>query len=150
VLFSVQNEREWVSLCEHFLERPELTADPRFATGSDRVAHREELNEIVAARFGRSDSDDVTKALDDAGIANTSVNDIAEFVGHPVLAARERWVDVATPGGVVRALRPPADLAGLDARMEPVPALGAHTAHILTAQGRTPEEIARLRADGVI
>ncbi|MER5946825.1 CaiB/BaiF CoA-transferase family protein [Streptomyces sp. NPDC001904] len=150
VLFSIQNEREWAALCAHFLQRPELTTDPRFATGSDRVAHREELNAIVAARFSRSGSDDVAKALDEAGIANSGVNDVAEFLGHPVLAGRERWVDVATPGGVVQALRPPADLAGLDARMEPVPALGAHTERILTAQGRTPAEIARLRADGVV
>ncbi|WP_353940936.1 CaiB/BaiF CoA-transferase family protein [Streptomyces sp. HUAS MG91] len=150
VLFSVQNEREWVALCERFLEQPELAGDPRFTTGSDRVAHREELNAIVAARFGRSGSDDVAKALDEAGIANTGVNDVAEFVGHPVLAERDRWVDVGTPGGVVRALRPPADLAGVDARMDPVPALGAHTERILAAQGRTPAEIARLRADGVV
>ncbi|MFJ4716543.1 CaiB/BaiF CoA transferase family protein [Streptomyces sp. NPDC088785] len=150
VLFSIQNEREWVALCAHFLERPELADDPRFATGPDRVAHREELDAIVAARFGRCDSAEVARALDAAGIANAGVNDVAAFLAHPVLAERGRWVDVAAPGGTVRALRPPADLAGLDARMDPVPALGAHTGAILAAQGRTPAEIARLRADGVV
>ncbi|MFE6889119.1 CaiB/BaiF CoA transferase family protein [Streptomyces sp. NPDC057694] len=150
VLFSIQNEREWAALCERFLEQPELTTDPRFATGPDRVAHREELNAIIDARFARSTGDDIAKALDEAGVANAGVNDVAEFVDHPVLAGRERWADVVTPGGMIRALRPPADLAGLDARMGPVPALGAHTEHILAAQGRTPAEIARLRADGVV
>jgi formyl-CoA transferase len=54
VLFSIQNEREWTALCERFLQRPELVDDPRFATGSDRVAHRDELNAIGAERFQRS------------------------------------------------------------------------------------------------
>jgi crotonobetainyl-CoA:carnitine CoA-transferase CaiB-like acyl-CoA transferase len=39
-----------------------------FATGSARVAHREELNAIVAERFGELDSDPATKLLDEAGI----------------------------------------------------------------------------------
>lgn len=74
VLFSIQNGREWVALCERFLERPDLVDDPRFATGPDRVTHRDALNEIVAERFRRSDSQEVTKLLDAAGIANAGVN----------------------------------------------------------------------------
>src|SRR5919108_2166717 len=65
VLFSIQNEHEWVALCEQFLERPELVADPRFATSADRVAHRAELNEIVSERFRRSDSRKVMQLLDE-------------------------------------------------------------------------------------
>ncbi|MET9761924.1 CaiB/BaiF CoA-transferase family protein [Streptomyces sp. NPDC006372] len=150
VLFSIQNEREWVALCTEFLGRPELVDDPRFATGSDRVAHREELNTVVAARFARSGSEEILKDLESIGIACAGVNDVAAFLDHPVLAARGRWTEVAVPGATVEALLPPADLAGLPARMDPVPAVGEHTESILGELGRTEEEVAALRADGVV
>ncbi|MFC8371092.1 MULTISPECIES: CaiB/BaiF CoA-transferase family protein [unclassified Streptomyces] len=150
VLFSVQNEREWAALCAEFLGRPELTDDPRFATNSDRVAHREELNAVIAGRFARADADELLEELEAIGIACAGVNDVAAFLDHPVLAARDRRREVAVPGGTVEALLPPADLAGLPTRMDPVPAVGEHTEAILTELGRSPEEIAALRADGVV
>jgi itaconate CoA-transferase len=151
VLFSIQNEREWLALCEQFLRRPELVADPRFATGSARVAHREELNAIVAARFAELDGADVAKLLDEAGIANAGVNDVEEFLAHPVLSGRDRWRDVPIPGGVmVPALLPPADLAGTEARMDAVPAAGEHTDTVLAELGYSAADIDDLRADHVI
>ncbi|MGW1610390.1 CaiB/BaiF CoA transferase family protein [Streptomyces sp. NPDC002285] len=151
VLFSIQNEREWAVLCDRFLGRPELTDDPRFATSSARVAHRDEVNVVVAERCARSDAEEILKELESIGIACAGVNDVTAFLDHPVLAARERWRDVPVPGGAtVQALLPPTDLAGLPARMDPVPAVGEHTEAILTELGRTGEEIEALRADAVI
>ncbi|MFJ1878296.1 CaiB/BaiF CoA transferase family protein [Streptomyces chartreusis] len=151
VLFSIQNEREWAVLCAEFLGRADLTDDPRFATSSARVAHREELNAVVAERCARSGAGEILKDLESIGIACAGVNDVAAFLDHPVLAGRDRWRDVAVPGGATaRALLPPADLAGVPARMDPVPAVGEHTEAILTELGRTDEEIAALRADAVV
>ncbi|MFG3101912.1 CaiB/BaiF CoA transferase family protein [Streptomyces sp. NPDC048182] len=151
VLLSVQNEREWAALCADFLGRPDLTADPRFATGADRVAHRAELDAVVAGRVARSDSADVLALLRETGVACAGVNDVDAFLGHPVLAARDRWGEVSLPGGTrVRALRPPADLAGVPVRMDPVPAVGEHTEAILTELGHSPADIAALRADAVV
>lgn len=150
VLFSIQNEREWAALCAEFLGDPGLTEDPRFATGSDRVAHRDAINAIVAERCARSDAAEILKDLEDIGIACAGVNDVAAFLDHPVLAARGRWREVDVPGATVRALLPPADLAGLPARMDPVPAVGEHTEAILGQLGRTADDIEALRADGVV
>ncbi|PWG13631.1 carnitine dehydratase [Streptomyces sp. V2] len=151
VLFSIQNEREWVSLCDRFLKDPALATDPRFATGPQRVACREELNAIVARRFAELDSAEVTRELDAAGIANAGVNDVAEFVAHPVLAERDRWRDVTLPGGLaVPALIPPVDLAGVPPRMDPVPGVGEHTDAVLAELGYGEAEIGALRGDGVI
>ncbi|MFE7962353.1 CaiB/BaiF CoA transferase family protein [Streptomyces cellulosae] len=150
VLFSIQNEREWAALCREFLGRPELTDDQRFATSSDRVAHRDELNAIVAERCARDDAEELLKALEGIGIACAGVNDVEAFLDHPVLAARDRWREIGVPGGTAEALLPPADLAGIPARMDPVPAVGEHTESILRDLGRTAEEIEGLRADGVV
>ncbi|MGW9433858.1 CoA transferase, partial [Streptomyces decoyicus] len=110
-----------------------------------------QLNAIVAGRFGECDSGEAMKLLDDAGIANAGVNDIDEFLAHPVLSARDRWRDVRIPGGaVVSALLPPADLAGTVPRMDAVPAAGEHTGDILAELGYSTADIDRMRADHVI
>lgn len=152
VMLSIQNEREWSALCTTVLGRPGLVADIRFATGADRVAHREELNAIVAARFLDLGSEDAMELLEGAGIANAGVNSIAEFLDHPALAERDRWRDISVPGapGPVQALLPPADLTGVSPRMDPVPAAGQHTEQILTALGRSRSDIGRLRTQGII
>src|SRR5690606_6209275 len=122
----------------------------RFATNPLRVANRDELEEIVAARFAELDAAAATALLDRAGIANAGVNTVAEFLDHPVLRERGRWREVDTPGGPVRALLPPIMFAGLEPRMGPVPAVGEHTAAVLAELGRTPEEIADLARRKVI
>ncbi|MFB8120034.1 CaiB/BaiF CoA transferase family protein [Streptomyces sp. NPDC055962] len=151
VLLSVQNEREWAALCGRFLGMPALTDDPRFATGSARVSHRDEVDALLAERIGASDSAEVMELLDAIGIANAPVNDVKQFLEHPVLAGRDRWREVAVPGGeTVAALVPPVDLAGTTPRMDAVPALGEHTERILTELGHPPARIDALRARGAI
>ncbi|MFD9740694.1 CaiB/BaiF CoA transferase family protein [Umezawaea sp. NPDC059074] len=150
VLLAIQNEREWDAFCLTVLDDPALAVDPRFATGSARVAHREALNAVVAARFAGLDTATAVALLDRAGVANARLNTVAQFLDHPVLAARGRWRTVGTPGGDVEALLPPADLRDHDPVMDPVPALGEHTDDILRSLGRSDPAIAALRADGVI
>jgi formyl-CoA transferase len=67
-----------------------------------------------------------------------------------VLSARDRRREVAVPGATVEALLPPADLAGLPARMDPVPAVGEHTEAILAELGHSRADIESLRADAVV
>ncbi|MET8978199.1 CaiB/BaiF CoA-transferase family protein [Streptomyces sp. NPDC004539] len=151
VLISIQNEREWASLCGRFLRQPALTDDPRFATGAERVVHRAELNTIVARRFAELDSAEAAEELDAAGIANAGVNDVADFVAHPVLAERDRWRDVTLPGGTaVPALIPPVDLDGVTPRMEPVPGPGEHTDAVLGELGYGEDEVRELRGSGIV
>ena len=146
VVLAVQNEREWAGLCALVLGDERIAADPRFATNSARVANREALNELIAERLSRMDTATAVRELDGAGVANGRVNSVQDFLDHPVLAARNRWRPVGSPGGEIAALRPPADLAGVDPVLGPVPAVGEHTGAILRALGRTDGEIAELRA----
>lgn len=150
VLISIQNETEWVRFCAEFLGTLELATDPRFDTNTRRVANREALEAVVAARFAALDADEATALLDRAGIANAGVNTVADFLDHPVLRERKRWRDVATPGGPIRALLPPISLGGAEPRMDPVPSVGEHTAAVLAELGRSPEEIAGLAHQKII
>jgi formyl-CoA transferase len=150
VLLAIQNEREWVSFCAVFLGDPAVATDERFAGNPARVAHRDELRAVIADRFAGLTADAATALLDAARVANARVNSVAEYLDHPVLAERDRWREIDTPNGPIRALLPPATLRGIPARLGPVPAVGEHTDAILTELGYTAEEIAGLRADGCV
>ncbi|MDW8806172.1 CaiB/BaiF CoA-transferase family protein [Streptomyces scabiei] len=151
VLLSVQNDREWRRLAEQVLGRPELTDDPAFATNQERVGRRERTDELVATALGALDTGTALERLEAAGIACARLRDLTEVAEHPQLAARDRWRDVASPVGPLRALLPPITLpGGEEARMGAVPALGEHTGSLLRAAGMTDEEIAALRRDGVV
>ncbi|GAB2912351.1 CaiB/BaiF CoA transferase family protein [Streptomyces heilongjiangensis] len=151
VLLSVQNDREWRRLAEQVLGRPELAGDPAFATNPARVAHRDRTDEVVAKALGVLDADEAMARLEAAGIACARLRDVRELAEHPQLAARDRWREVGSPVGPLRALLPPITLPGGDeARMGAVPALGEHTESLLRAVGMTGDEIAALRRDGVV
>ncbi|MEV6108745.1 CaiB/BaiF CoA-transferase family protein [Streptomyces sp. NPDC051940] len=150
VLLAIQNEREWASFCAVFLDDGGLATDARFHRNSARVARRAELNAIVAARFAELTAEEAVKLLDRAGVANARLNSLQEFWDHPSLAGRDRWREVSTPGGPVRALLPPASLGGLGARMDPVPAVGEHTDAVLHGLGYDEEAIAALRGEGAV
>jgi crotonobetainyl-CoA:carnitine CoA-transferase CaiB-like acyl-CoA transferase len=138
VFIGVQNEREWAVLCESVLGRPELAADPRFERNSLRVAHDAELAGIIEHALAGSSAPEVERRLDEAGIANARMRTMAEFAEHPQLAARERWGEVATPGGPVTALLPPIEVPGRKPRLDPVPDVGEHTAAIRAELGFDP------------
>jgi crotonobetainyl-CoA:carnitine CoA-transferase CaiB-like acyl-CoA transferase len=149
VLLAVQNPPEWLRLCEIVLDRPDLVADPRFATNPDRVAHRDELEAIITAATARLGASELEQLLERAGVAHARMNGVEQLWQHPVLSGRDRWREIQTPGGSVRALPPPAALGGVDAAMGDVPALGADGRKILGELGYSSQRIDDLVATGI-
>jgi itaconate CoA-transferase len=150
VYLGIQNEREWVRFCRDVLGRGELAADPRFASNSSRVRHRDELEDVIAGTLAPQPAARVIEQLEAAGIACARMNTVDEFVGHPQLEARGRWKTVGTPAGGMRMLVPPVALDGDEPRMDPVPALGEHTDAILRELGVDAAMVADWRSRGVI
>ncbi len=150
VFLGVQNEREWRTFCESVLENPELSTDECFRTNTRRVANREVLNTTIQAVFSHLTAEQITARLEDAQIATAHLNSLQEFWEHPQLQARQRWREVDSPVGQVRALLPPITMQNVEPRMGPIPAVGEHTVAILRALGYSEEKIERLRAERVI
>ncbi|MFE6001073.1 CaiB/BaiF CoA transferase family protein [Streptomyces sp. NPDC056454] len=151
VLLSVQNDREWRRLAEQVLVRPELADDPEFATNTARTANRKRTDEVVGRALARLTGREALDALETAGIACARLNTVADLAAHPQLTARDRWREVESPVGPLRALLPPITLpGGPEPRMGAVPALGEHTDELLRALGMTDEQASVLRRDGVI
>jgi itaconate CoA-transferase len=150
VMLGLQNEREWKMFCEKVLLDPALAEDARFSSNSKRVAARGALDTIITAAFADLTAEAVVARLDAAGIANARMNDMHDVWTHPQLRARGRWSEVDTPAGRLPALRPPGLPDSVALRMDPVPALGAHTDAILREIGYAAAAIAELRAAGAI
>ena len=150
VLLGIQNEREWSRFCSAVLAQPQLATDPRFASNPERHANRAALAALIVAAFASLSAEQLSARLEDAGIANARINDMRELWEHPQLRARGRWTTVGSPAGPIPALRPPGIPSGVDARMDPVPALGEHTDTILAQLGRSALAIAAMRAAGAI
>ena len=127
VVLGVQSDREWALLCREILGRPELVADPRCARNTERVAHVEMITEVIEEALADQPVDEVVRALELCGLACARMRTPQEFYDHPQLAARDRWRDVGSPGGQIRALLPPVTFEGQEAAMGDVPGLGQHS-----------------------
>jgi crotonobetainyl-CoA:carnitine CoA-transferase CaiB-like acyl-CoA transferase len=126
VLISIQNEREWRSLCVGVLEQPDLVSDPDFHDNPARVAHRPALDRRIEAALGRWPRHEVERRLRAAGVAYGGLNDVADFARHPQL----KTLPVDTPEGVVDLIAPPAAVSGDTPSFRPVPKIGQHNAAI--------------------
>ncbi|WP_025602095.1 CaiB/BaiF CoA transferase family protein [Burkholderia sp. WSM2230] len=150
VMLGLQNEREWKVFCDAVLLNPALATDPRFDANVRRSEHRAELKAVIEAAFAGLTAQEVIARLDEAQIANAAVNQVGDLWTHPQLRARERFRTIDSPAGELQALLPPATVDSFEVRMDPVPALGEHSAAILRELGRTDADIEHLRAAGVI
>ena len=111
---------------------------------------REALTAILDEVFSGLSGEQVVHRLDEAQIANAHVNGMPEVWAHPQLAARERWTEVASPVGMIPALRPPALPASFEPRIDAIPALGQHTDAVLAELGFDDAMVARWHRDGVV
>lgn len=134
VIFSVQNDREWVNFCTKFLKRPDLIRRLDFADNMQRIYNRTELDGIVLDRFAQMSSEEAMSELEAAGLAYGKLNQIEDVSQHPHL----RRVPVSTPAGNIHVIAPGAIFDGERAPvLRPVPAPGAHSEILRTEFGNS-------------
>ena len=145
------SQQLWEKLCA-VLTLPELTKDPRFATGAERVKHRKELAALLQARFDREPTAHWLARLEAAGVPAGPVLTYDQVFADPQVRHREMVVEVDHPvAGRSRVLGVPIKLSETPASVRrPAPILGQHSTDILKALGYAEDDVARLRAAGVI
>ncbi|WP_231406612.1 CaiB/BaiF CoA-transferase family protein [Streptomyces sp. MC1] len=132
--------------------RPELIEEPWFATGADRAAHADVLDEAVGSWIATRTRAEVLAAFEKAEAAVAPVQDVRDVLADPQYQALDTVTSVddpelgplrmqnvlfrlsATPGAIRWAGRPH----------------GADTDAVLTEIGLTPAAIAALRAEGAL
>ncbi|MBT6347709.1 MAG: CoA transferase [Proteobacteria bacterium] len=85
ILIAIQSDREWCIFCDAVLGQPELGQDPRFVNNTERVRHRDVMDETINAVFGRYDIDEITQLLDDAQIACGRLSSVEDLADHALI-----------------------------------------------------------------
>lgn len=132
LIVAVGNDRQWGRLCDA-LSRPQLSNDPRFATNSARVENRPVLVPMLEETFAQRSTAEWLSLLETVDVPAGPVNDVAQALSHPQVAAREMVQEVAHPGiGAVKMVASPLKLSSTPPtiRRHP-PMLGEHTGEIL-------------------
>ncbi|MBV9545696.1 MAG: CoA transferase [Chloroflexi bacterium] len=139
VNLAVQNERQWRRLCELVLRNPSLADDERFCTNELRLKNRGVLEPLIEELLSQSTRAEVERRLTEADVPFGTVNDMQGVLDHAQLEARSRWFSVSSPVGELKALHHPMNIAGLERPPRGVPALGEHTADVLSELGLSPD-----------
>lgn len=114
------NDRQFQALCT-MLGLAEDAANPDYASNAGRVAHREALCARIAEVTSARPKADLIAAMEAAGIPGGPINDVAEALAEPQIAARGMKI---APEGVA-GLRTPIVFSRSDLALEKAsPALG--------------------------
>ena len=132
--------------------RAELAQDPRFADHRARGAHAEALDELVSGWTVGQHARDVLAALHEVGVPCGLLYTPADMADDPHFRARQSLVEVTDPdaGPVLmpavapRLSRTPGSIRWTG------PRLGEHTEQVLAEAGLSPDDVAGLRAAGVV
>jgi len=132
--------------------RADMANDPSLAHNDGRVVRTEEIEKVIGDWVAANDLDRVLAVLEKADVPSGKIYDIADIANDAHYAAREmirshRLKDgksVKLPGVVPRLSETPGDTRWVG------PALGEHTAEVLSALGYSNEQQQDLRRRGVI
>ncbi len=145
------NQINWERLCAA-IGRDELVSDPRFVEPRDRMENLDALTETLEKTFARKPSDYWLETLEAAGVPAGPIYDIEQALRDPQARARDMVVETDHPvAGRAGNIGIPVKLSETPGRFRlPAPTLGQHTDEALRELGRSDDQIAKLRAQGVI
>jgi len=145
------NRKQWQLMLEA-LDATELAADPRFATGADRMAHLKELETELSRRFRTKPAQYWLDALDAKGVPCGPVQDMLTALSDPQTIAREMVVEVEHAAvGPVKTMGLPVKFSETPGKVRKgAPRFGEDTRDVLREAGFGDAEIADFEQEGAI
>ena len=146
IFIGAGNNRAYERVCA-VIGRPDLAADPRFKTNSDRLAHRDTLTAELESTLADQDGEALCMELLKAGVPAGPILDTAQMMERPHthhrnMAAEMDWYRCA--GTPIKFSRTPGSIRTLP------PKFGAHGRAVLAEHGFAASEIDALLDDGVL
>jgi crotonobetainyl-CoA:carnitine CoA-transferase CaiB-like acyl-CoA transferase len=145
----VYNDKQWRAFFE-LIGRPELFADPRYATPEARSRDFAGANALVAGEMKKRSTAEWIAALEGADIPVQRMNSLTDIVEDPHLAAIGYFRQVEHPSeGSIRTMAVPSEWSeSVPEYRRHAPRHGEHTREVLREAGLAEGEIERLIADG--
>ncbi|MBB4842951.1 crotonobetainyl-CoA:carnitine CoA-transferase CaiB-like acyl-CoA transferase [Paucibacter oligotrophus] len=151
IFLAVVSDTQWQLFCQAF-GFADLAADPRVADNQQRVRARDWLIPTLRERLGPRSLTDITSIFEAQGLPFAPITRPEQLMDDPHLLATGGLAPMTLPDG--RASRVPLLPLSLDGERLPLrldaPRLGEHSESLLQELGYTADEIAGLRAEGVI
>jgi benzylsuccinate CoA-transferase BbsF subunit len=149
---AVRAEPEWSALCA-LMAQPALAQDPRFGDMYQRLRHRDELDQHIAAWTKAQDVEQLAKRLQESGIAAMPLRTVEGRFHDEHLRVRQTHQEI-NHRGVGRELLHtiPWHLSATPPRIQgPAPHVGEHNAYVLgELLGLSATEQAQLVAEDVV
>jgi crotonobetainyl-CoA:carnitine CoA-transferase CaiB-like acyl-CoA transferase len=145
----VYNDKQWRAFFD-LIGRPELLADPRYATPTARSQNFDESNRLVAEAMRTRSTAEWIAALEAADIPVQRMNGLEDIVADPHLAAIGYFAEVEHPSeGRIRSMAVPSEWSeSAPGYRRHAPRLGEHTREVLREAGLAESAIEQLIAGG--
>ena len=148
---AANKQEQWESLCDA-LGVPELKADERFQKRDVRKRNRQALTPLLEAKLAERPTAEWVDLLNARDVPSGAILSLEDALRQPQIRHRQTLREVPVEG------IGPLPLFGLTAQFEktpgeitaPPPRLSAHTAEVLGGVGVSAEEVAALKAKGVV
>jgi crotonobetainyl-CoA:carnitine CoA-transferase CaiB-like acyl-CoA transferase len=149
LVFVNDPDPDWADLCAH-LGHPELSADPRFATGPARSENRAESTRLLDEIFAQRTYDEWKQVLATARGVWAPVQTAGEMHNDPQTIANGFIREVEYPNGPMALPVPPVLFDEEAGDVHRAPDYCEHTDEILEEAGYSSEDIVRYRMAGVV
>jgi crotonobetainyl-CoA:carnitine CoA-transferase CaiB-like acyl-CoA transferase len=152
MMIAVGNDKQFAQLCK-VIGRIDLLQDERFATTSQRVAHKQVLLPIVAGVMKQRTMAEWMPLLSEANVPSGPINDFGQVFDDPQIRHRELVHTIPHPlSGTMKVVGNPLKFSETPLEYKrPPPLLGEHTAEVLRdVLGIDDAEIERLTQQGVV
>lgn len=145
------NDQHWRDLLQ-WLGQPELMEDPRFASQAARSQHIADVYGFVDAAARRYTNAEWVDVLEDMDIPYMPVHSLESLLEDEHLRAVGLFERTQHPSeGEITQMKPTTRMSATPPSIQRhAPALGEHTDEVLAQAGFSAEDIAQLRARGVV